>query len=313
MVAPLVAAALIGGGATIIGGAMSNRSARKQAAQQASLQREFAQNSIQWKTADAKAAGVHPLYALGTASTPYSPITYADSMGPALASAGQSVARGYAAHQSQKNTDRQYNKSVSDSNFMRKMAQDNMILQQQQLKAEINRTNTDTALRQMEISAHARANQFANSQQDLAPTTAETGDALIVPQKIPAAAKGSPHQAAGPDRPGWMDVRLSNVSWLPKGLQTLKVPWTEESWAEEFMEKLPVIAAANALRYYKWASSDDIAAMYMTPYGRARMIGMAAQHFGKETKSILKALKAQYPKIFPAKRDTRLTPAPIAP
>lgn len=39
------------------------------------LQREFAQNGIRWKVADAQAAGIHPLYALGAPPTSFSPIS----------------------------------------------------------------------------------------------------------------------------------------------------------------------------------------------------------------------------------------------
>lgn len=40
----------------------------------AGLQREFAQMGIQWKVADAKAAGIHPLYALGASTNAGIPI-----------------------------------------------------------------------------------------------------------------------------------------------------------------------------------------------------------------------------------------------
>lgn len=66
--------ALIAGGAAIVGGMMANRSAKKQQSQMDETQREFAQHGIRWKVADAKAAGVHPLFALGQGGTaPYTP------------------------------------------------------------------------------------------------------------------------------------------------------------------------------------------------------------------------------------------------
>lgn len=37
-------------------------------------QKEFKQNDIQWKVADAKKAGLHPLAVLGSASSPYTPM-----------------------------------------------------------------------------------------------------------------------------------------------------------------------------------------------------------------------------------------------
>lgn len=51
-----------------------NRNQQKDLAQkQADLQKEFAQNSIQWRTADAKKAGIHPVAALGSQGISYNP------------------------------------------------------------------------------------------------------------------------------------------------------------------------------------------------------------------------------------------------
>lgn len=46
-------------------------------------QREFAQNSIQWKVNDAKKAGIHPLMALGNNATSYTPV-HADRVTPQM-------------------------------------------------------------------------------------------------------------------------------------------------------------------------------------------------------------------------------------
>lgn len=85
------------------------------------LQKEFAQNGVQWRAADARAAGLHPLAAMGfqgnsysssvgttappqatsTGASPYS----GASMGSAVASAGQDISRAMeaAATQQQRN------------------------------------------------------------------------------------------------------------------------------------------------------------------------------------------------------------------
>lgn len=47
--------------------------------QQAALQREFAKNSIRWKVEDAKAAGLHPLAAIGASGYSASPIYTGDN------------------------------------------------------------------------------------------------------------------------------------------------------------------------------------------------------------------------------------------
>lgn len=96
---PLVAAAAIGAGSAFGGGLLSQRSNKKEARRQEELQREFAQHGVRWRVEDAKAAGLHPLYALGAQTPSYSPMVVPDSMGPALAEAGQHVAGAVGARQ----------------------------------------------------------------------------------------------------------------------------------------------------------------------------------------------------------------------
>lgn len=59
------------------------------------LQREFAQNGIRWRVEDAKAAGLHPLYAIGAAGSSYTPssIPVMANPGPDFQKMGQSVGR----------------------------------------------------------------------------------------------------------------------------------------------------------------------------------------------------------------------------
>lgn len=71
------------------------------AAQNIALQKEFAQQGIQWKVADAKAAGIHPLAALGANTTSFSPVTAGtEAHQPDLSSLGQSLGRAFKASQS---------------------------------------------------------------------------------------------------------------------------------------------------------------------------------------------------------------------
>lgn len=58
------------GGAAQVGGFFTDP-----AAEEAKRQREFAQNSIQWRVADARAAGIHPLAALGAQVSGYVPVS----------------------------------------------------------------------------------------------------------------------------------------------------------------------------------------------------------------------------------------------
>lgn len=90
---------LIGKGADYLLGVQDRRradhDANQQRAAEQALQREFAQNGIRWKVADAKAAGVHPAFALGAPVSSYSPIAVGDSRSPVsdFASMGQDVSR----------------------------------------------------------------------------------------------------------------------------------------------------------------------------------------------------------------------------
>lgn len=90
---------LISGGLKLVGGIMDRQHAESQNElnfnRNAALAREFAQQGIRWKVEDAKAAGLHPLAALGvsTASGPSFTAGEVPSMGSTLASMGQDVGR----------------------------------------------------------------------------------------------------------------------------------------------------------------------------------------------------------------------------
>lgn len=61
-----------------------------QGQQNAELQKQFAKQGIRWKVADAQAAGIHPLYALGAPTSSFSPVSIGDP-GGGLSEAGQSI------------------------------------------------------------------------------------------------------------------------------------------------------------------------------------------------------------------------------
>lgn len=87
---PIIGGALISGAGSLLG----NLFGSSQAAKQAKMQKEFAQNGIRWRVEDAKKAGIHPLYALGAPVTPYSPVSVGDGGFGAL---GQDLSRAYMA------------------------------------------------------------------------------------------------------------------------------------------------------------------------------------------------------------------------
>lgn len=96
--------ALLSAGTKLLGGLLgkssqdeANRIAEANAANNIALQREWAQNAIQWKVADAQKAGIHPLYALGASTTSFSPVSVgvsgANPLASALGDMGQDVSR----------------------------------------------------------------------------------------------------------------------------------------------------------------------------------------------------------------------------
>lgn len=88
---------LISAGASLAGGLLGSNAADKQAR----LQKQFAKKGIQWKVADAKAAGIHPLYALGANTISYQPQSVGGGLESALPQMGQDIGRAIDQNQSQ--------------------------------------------------------------------------------------------------------------------------------------------------------------------------------------------------------------------
>lgn len=115
---------LIGAGSSLLGGILSGNQSEKNAEMQArerqqdrELQKEFAQNSIRWKSADALAAGISPYYALGAPTASYSPVSIGDGpisgIGKGLSDASQDLGRAAGAAMSQEERDDVAKKSAS--------------------------------------------------------------------------------------------------------------------------------------------------------------------------------------------------------
>lgn len=105
---PVSIATLASGAAAVGGnliGAYMNRKATEaanaanaeMAQKNIEMQERFAQHGVRWKVADAQAAGIHPLYALGANTHSFSPVSVGaipdHSMGQAMANIGQDIGR----------------------------------------------------------------------------------------------------------------------------------------------------------------------------------------------------------------------------
>lgn len=110
---PLTTSAIIGAGSNLLGSSIADRSNRRaearasaaslaNASEDRRLQREFAKHGLSWRVADARAAGLHPLAALGAQLSPFTPVgsggqTYSGSTkGDAIRAAGAAIAESIA-------------------------------------------------------------------------------------------------------------------------------------------------------------------------------------------------------------------------
>lgn len=127
--------AIIAAGASLAGGILGNSSKQSAQRREYERQKEFAQNGIRWRVADAKAAGLHPLAALGVNTTSYSPqAVVGDDYG--LSSMGQDIGRAIEAKQT-----RDERKAAADlQQDLAWLQVENMRLQNQQLRQEMDMT-----------------------------------------------------------------------------------------------------------------------------------------------------------------------------
>lgn len=147
-----IAGSLIGAGSSLAGGFINATTSKKIAREQMRLQKEFAQNGIQWKVEDAKKAGLHPLYAIGANTATYTPVSQDSSaMGNAVADAGAYL--GKAVDQS---IDRATRKALAQENleFQRRMQFNQLELARENLRGK--RLDNDYVEQQMMNSLRAQ-------------------------------------------------------------------------------------------------------------------------------------------------------------
>lgn len=102
---------IISGIGNLVGGLFGSNAAEKANKQNIKLQKQFAQEGIQWKVADAKKAGIHPLYALGAQTASFAPSSVGDPLGGAISDMGQNIGRAVDAASS--SGDRVVNKAIT--------------------------------------------------------------------------------------------------------------------------------------------------------------------------------------------------------
>lgn len=191
-----------GGAAGLFGGGSSNSGYWQQLAimrEQAQLQREFAQNGIQWRVQDAKAAGIHPLYALGGAGASYSPSAVSvgtgggSDLGRDLANMGQGLGRAVAAASSKEDR-----ADAAYQSQMRIMGLERASLENRLLETQI--AASQGALMRAQVGPGIPSG----------PSAAVSGNGVYSakPAEVTTTNPNRPGNEAGPQQPGGRYVQL---------------------------------------------------------------------------------------------------------
>lgn len=195
---------------SIAGGLLGNAAAASSQANAQAInrfnydaQKEFAQNGIRWRVQDAKAAGLHPLAALGASGASYSPSAVVGGQQDYswLGDAGQGIGRAIDAKMTQK--ERMQARLKEDE--MWKLQLQNRTLQNQYLETQIAAQKQDMVLQLARSAAMAARTQQAvpampgvggsagSGQGDFFPT----GEVKVDVSKVPTSVKGDPSTQAG--------------------------------------------------------------------------------------------------------------------
>ncbi|WP_304022971.1 hypothetical protein [Desulfovibrio piger] len=151
---------VVGGGLGLIGSANSQANAAAINKFNYEAQKEFAQNSIRWRVADAKAAGLHPLAALGAQASGYTPsAAIGDSPDFSfLQDVGQNIGRAIDA----KRTNRERLEQERKQNLLF-----NEELKGRQLQNQETQTRIDSMKWDMAMQAARNAEQSVRTQQQV--------------------------------------------------------------------------------------------------------------------------------------------------
>lgn len=200
-----IVSGILGGAGAIGGGVIAAQNAEKVAQMNIDAQREFAQNSIRWKVDDAKAAGIHPLYSLGSSPASFTPVQgYTGDYGisDAVSQFSQGISRSAQAKMTKEERDRlTVREALADAAMLEDIKQKN-----ERHRAELGLINSEIA-RNMASSRMALAN---STRVPAMPTVGYSGS--VIPgqgdsyatgqtqrevSKVPTSEKGRPSVQAG--------------------------------------------------------------------------------------------------------------------
>lgn len=188
----------------------TNNMTKDIAQQNMAMQREFAQSGIQWRVEDAKKAGIHPIYALGSAGASFSPVSAAFSSPPSvagdMAATGQDIGRAINSTRTE---------SQRQDAFTR--ASQALTLERGQLENEILRA--DLASKAGRLRSPGSPPMAAAADPYLLPGQTQSGLTTSKPLEVTPAPKNAPHSEGGAitdvgyarTPTGWVPVPSENV------------------------------------------------------------------------------------------------------
>lgn len=201
----------IGGALGLIGSSQSQANAAKLNQLNYEHQKEFAQNGIRWRVADAEAAGLHPLAALGAQGASYSPsAVIGDSPDFSfLKDMGQGIDRAMDAKATQRERAEKEEKSNALFNEELKGKQ----LQNQETETRIQQMKWDMAM-----DAARNAERSARTQQQVPPMPSLAPDGSLMPGQSNATSPGDIIDAKPPEvtlnAPGRPNVEAAAINEL---------------------------------------------------------------------------------------------------
>ena len=197
---------IAGAAGSVVGGLLGNAASAQASEQNYQAQKEFAQNGIRWRVADAKAAGLHPLAALGAQTPGYTPSAFVGDtswMGDAAQNLGQSIGRAAEAKMTAKERARE--RAVADQSVA--LSMETKRLQNQYLETQIQAQKQDMALQLARSAAMS-----VRTQQAVPGMPSLDGDGTVIagqaqayptagtkvkPVEVSTSLPGSTHQQAG--------------------------------------------------------------------------------------------------------------------
>lgn len=192
------------------------------------MQREFAQHGVRWRVDDAKAAGLHPLFALGGSGSTFSPhptvVGQDRSKGDFFRQTGQDISRAVSAVES------------ADQRAMRMLTMDQMRASAARDWAQASYWSNEAA-RKGQSNGQAVAFPVRDGREPI--ESLQLDRIQVKPDEVTSFRAAEPDVTAGRSHPGWRETNMGRFRML--------APVNEEGWSEG-LESMPLVMWPEFLR-----------------------------------------------------------------